>query len=74
MKFGHFSHVWNRPGMTPATRYAQLLRELKLADELGFDYAFAVEHHFSPHESWMPSPAIFCTAAGALLGPRLLRW
>lgn len=65
MQFAHFSHVWNRPGMTPAHRYAQLWRELALADEVGFDYAFAVEHHFSPHESWMPSPAIFCTGAGA---------
>ena len=65
MQFGYFSHVWNRPGMTPAQRYAQLWRELALADELGFDYAFAVEHHFSPHESWMPSPAVFCAGAAA---------
>src|SRR2546423_12366500 len=65
VQFGYFSHVWNRPGMTPAQRYAQLWRELALADEFGFDYAFAVEHHFSPHESWMPSPAGFCAGAAA---------
>ena len=51
MKFAHFTHVWNRPGMTPADRYDQLWRELALADELDFDYGFAVEHHFLPHES-----------------------
>jgi alkanesulfonate monooxygenase SsuD/methylene tetrahydromethanopterin reductase-like flavin-dependent oxidoreductase (luciferase family) len=65
MRFGHFSHVWNKPGMTPAERYHQLWRELTLCDELGFDYGFSLEHHFSPHESWMPSPAIYCAAAAA---------
>ncbi len=38
MKFAHFSHVWNKPGMTPAQRYEQLWRELSLSDELGFDF------------------------------------
>jgi alkanesulfonate monooxygenase SsuD/methylene tetrahydromethanopterin reductase-like flavin-dependent oxidoreductase (luciferase family) len=65
MKLGHFSHVWNKPGMTAAQRYDQLWRELELCDELSFDYAFAVEHHFSPFESWMPSPAVFCASAAA---------
>ena len=37
--------------MTPAQRYEQLWRELQLADELGFDYGFSVEHHFCPNES-----------------------
>jgi len=65
MKFAHFSHVWNKPGMNPAGRYAQLWRELTLSDELGFDYGFCVEHHFNPNESWMPSPSIYCAAAAA---------
>ncbi len=55
MKFAYFSHVWNRPEMAPSDRYDQLWRELALADELDFDYGFAVEHHFLPHESWMTS-------------------
>lgn len=63
MKFAHFSHVWNKPGMNAAERYAQLWRELALSDELGFDYGFCVEHHFNPNESWMPSPSIYCAAA-----------
>jgi alkanesulfonate monooxygenase SsuD/methylene tetrahydromethanopterin reductase-like flavin-dependent oxidoreductase (luciferase family) len=65
MKFAHFSHVWNRPEMTPAERYEQLWRELALCDELGYDYGFAVEHHFRPYESWMPSPPVYCTGAAA---------
>src|SRR3990170_6893539 len=65
MKFAHFSHVWNKPGMTTAQRYAQLWRELERCDEHGFDYAFSVEHHFAPQESWMPSPAAYAAAAGA---------
>ena len=48
MKFAHFSHAWNKPGMTPAQRYEQLWRELALADKLGFDFGFTVEHHFNP--------------------------
>lgn len=62
MKFAHFSHAWNKPGMTPADRYQQLWSELSLADELGFDYGFTVEHHFNPQESWMVSPPVYCTA------------
>jgi len=65
MKFGHFSHVWAKPGLTAGQRYQQLWRELQLADELGFDYGFCVEHHFRPEESWMPSPNLYAVAAGA---------
>lgn len=65
MKFAHFSHVWNRPGMVPAERYDQLWRELELADQVGFDYGFAVEHHFLPYESWMTSPTVYCTGGAA---------
>ena len=65
MKFAHFSHVWAKPGMTPHERYEQLWRELSLCDEVGFDYAFCVEHHFRPDESWMSSPSLYAVGAGA---------
>ena len=68
MKFAHFSHVWNKPGMTAAQRYEQLWRELAACDELGFDFGFTVEHHFNPNESWMPSPSIYCSGAAARTG------
>jgi alkanesulfonate monooxygenase SsuD/methylene tetrahydromethanopterin reductase-like flavin-dependent oxidoreductase (luciferase family) len=65
MKFAHFSHVWAKPGMTPHQRYEELWRELALCDDLGFDYAFCVEHHFRPDESWMSSPSLFAVGAAA---------
>jgi alkanesulfonate monooxygenase SsuD/methylene tetrahydromethanopterin reductase-like flavin-dependent oxidoreductase (luciferase family) len=65
MKFAHFSHAWAKPGMTPHERYEQLWRELALCDEVGFDYAFCVEHHFRPDESWMSSPSLYAVGAGA---------
>lgn len=65
MKFAHFAHVWGKPDMTPHQRYEQLWRELEVADALGFDYCFCVEHHFRPDESWMPTPSIFVAGAGA---------
>nr|NIO09346.1 LLM class flavin-dependent oxidoreductase [Deltaproteobacteria bacterium] len=64
MKFAHFSHCWNKPGMTAAQRYEQLWRELTLADELGFEFGFTVEHHFNPKESYMVSPPVYCAAGG----------
>jgi alkanesulfonate monooxygenase SsuD/methylene tetrahydromethanopterin reductase-like flavin-dependent oxidoreductase (luciferase family) len=65
MKFAHFAHVWCKPGMTPRDRYEQLWRELELCDELGFDYGFCVEHHFTPHESWMSAPSLYAVGAAA---------
>lgn len=65
MKFAHFSHVWNKPNMTPAQRYQQLWDELALCDEHGFDYAFVVEHHFRPYEALMPTPSVYCATAAA---------
>jgi len=65
MKFSHFSHIWAKPGMTPRQRYEQLWRELALCDQVGFDHAFCVEHHFRPDESWMSSPSLYAVGAGA---------
>ena len=65
MKFAHFSHVWSKQGMAANERYEQLWRELALADELGFDYGFTVEHHFNPSESLMPCPTLYCAGAAA---------
>jgi alkanesulfonate monooxygenase SsuD/methylene tetrahydromethanopterin reductase-like flavin-dependent oxidoreductase (luciferase family) len=65
VKFGYFTHVWGGPDMTVGQRYEELWRELELADRVGFDYGFSVEHHFTPHESWMPSPPVFVTGGAA---------
>ena len=65
MQFAAFSHVWKKPGMTPHQRYEELWRKLQICDETGFDYAFCVEHHFRPDESWMSAPSLFAVGAGA---------
>jgi alkanesulfonate monooxygenase SsuD/methylene tetrahydromethanopterin reductase-like flavin-dependent oxidoreductase (luciferase family) len=65
VKFAHFSHVWGKPGMTPHQRYEELWRELRLCDELGYDYGFCVEHHFRPDESWISSPSVYIVGAAA---------
>ena len=64
MKFAHFAHIWGKPGMTPHQRYEQLWRELRLCDDLGYDYGFCVEHHCRPDESWMSSPSLYAVGAG----------
>ena len=51
--------------MSAHDRYEQLWRELIQCDELGFDYSFCVEHHFTPHESWMSAPSLYSVGAGA---------
>jgi alkanesulfonate monooxygenase SsuD/methylene tetrahydromethanopterin reductase-like flavin-dependent oxidoreductase (luciferase family) len=65
MKFAHMSHIWRKPGMSHAERYAQLWRELELCDRIGYDYGFAVEHHVDPVESLSPSPPLYVAAAAA---------
>ncbi len=64
MQFSYFTHVWAKPGMSPHRRYEQLWRELELCDQVGFDHAFCVEHHFRPDESWMSAPSLFSVGAG----------
>src|SRR4051812_50077370 len=51
--------------MAPSERFGQLWRELELADRMGFDYGFAVEHHVDPKESLSPSPPLYIAAAAA---------
>lgn len=62
MEFAHFSHVWSIEGMSAADRFELLMQEIEVSDEVGFDYAFCVEHHFTPQESLMSSPSLFAAA------------
>lgn len=64
MQFSYFTHIWAKPDMSPHQRYEQLWRELELCDQVNFDHAFCVEHHFRPDESWMSSPSLFSVGAG----------
>ena len=60
MEFAHFEQIFPRAGETAQARYDQLWREIRLCDELGFDYAFGSIHHLS---HLRPQAAIFATMA-----------
>jgi alkanesulfonate monooxygenase SsuD/methylene tetrahydromethanopterin reductase-like flavin-dependent oxidoreductase (luciferase family) len=65
MKFGLFYELsvprpWTRE--SERTVYNNALEQVKLADELGFDQVWAVEHHFLEEYSHCPAPELFLTA------------
>jgi alkanesulfonate monooxygenase SsuD/methylene tetrahydromethanopterin reductase-like flavin-dependent oxidoreductase (luciferase family) len=45
--------------------YENALEQVRLADELGFDYVWAVEHHFLEEYSHCSAPDLFLTACAA---------
>src|SRR5437870_1671657 len=65
MRFGLFYELsvprpWTRE--SERTVYDNALEQVKLADELGFDQVWAVEHHFLEEYSHCPAPELFLTA------------
>jgi alkanesulfonate monooxygenase SsuD/methylene tetrahydromethanopterin reductase-like flavin-dependent oxidoreductase (luciferase family) len=66
MKFGIFyEHQLPRP-WTPKGEFELLqnsLAEIELADRLGYDYAWEVEHHFLEEYSHSSAPEVFLAAA-----------
>ena len=69
MKFGLFYEIsiprpWTRE--TERTVYNNCLEQVKLADELGFDHVWAVEHHFLEEYSHCSAPELFLTACAVL--------
>jgi luciferase family oxidoreductase group 1 len=66
MKFGVFyEHQLPRP-WTEASEYTLLqnsLEQVALADRLGYDYVWAVEHHFLEEYSHCSAPDVFLAAA-----------
>ena len=66
MKFGIFyEHQLPRPwGETSEQKLFQdALEQVELADNLGIDYAWEVEHHFLEEYSHSSSPEVFLAAA-----------
>lgn len=66
MKFGIFYEMQlPRPWLADSERrlYQDALTQLALADQLGFDYAWEVEHHFLEEYSHSPAPEVFLAAA-----------
>lgn len=56
--FADFDHIAHKNTMSVGERLEEFVLEAKLADELGFDYYFTAEHHFSQDFSLSPSQAV----------------
>ncbi len=66
MKFGIFFELSVPRPFTPTNEalvYGNALEQIRLADELGFDTVWAVEHHFLEEYSHCSAPELFLTAA-----------
>ena len=66
MKFGIFYELqlprpWEPGG--ELRLYQNALDQVELADRLGYDYAWEVEHHFLEEYSHSPAPEVFLGAA-----------
>ena len=66
MKFGIFYELqlprpWHDGG--ELNLYNNALEQVQLADQLGYDYAWQVEHHFLEEYSHSPCPEVFLGAA-----------
>jgi alkanesulfonate monooxygenase SsuD/methylene tetrahydromethanopterin reductase-like flavin-dependent oxidoreductase (luciferase family) len=65
VEFGLFLELSVPRPWTPESErqvYANALEQVRLADELGFDYVWAVEHHFLEEYSHCSAPDLFLTA------------
>src|SRR5215510_6061469 len=65
MKFGVFyEHQLPKPWREgdEARLYREALEQVELADRLGFDYAWEVEHHFLDEYSHSSAPEVFLAA------------
>src|SRR4051812_3362468 len=66
MKFGIFYELQlPRPWVAgdELSLYQNALSQMELADQLGYDHAWVVEHHFLEEYSHSPSPESFLAAA-----------
>ncbi len=66
MRFGIFyEHQLPRPWLqsSEAQLYRQTLEQVELADRLGIDYVWEVEHHFLEEYSHSSAPEVFLAAA-----------
>ena len=66
MKFGIFYELQLPRPWLPDSEwhlYQNALAQLELADQLGYDYAWQVEHHFLEEYSHSPAPEVFLGAA-----------
>ena len=74
MEFGLFMELSvPRPWTADSERqvYENALEQVRLADELGFDYVWAVEHHFLEEYSHCSGPDIFLAGCAATMTKRI---
>jgi alkanesulfonate monooxygenase SsuD/methylene tetrahydromethanopterin reductase-like flavin-dependent oxidoreductase (luciferase family) len=64
MRFGFFDQLPCAAGFTESQRYRDILAQIDLGDELGFDTAWLGELHFSPTFSILANPLMVLAAAG----------
>jgi alkanesulfonate monooxygenase SsuD/methylene tetrahydromethanopterin reductase-like flavin-dependent oxidoreductase (luciferase family) len=62
MEIALWDTFYPRQGVCAADHYDQLLREIQVADELGFQHYWFLEHHFNPRCP-VPSPNLLIAAA-----------
>lgn len=62
MQFGVFYQIPCSEGQTPADRYADVMAQVQLADQLGYDMAWLAELHFARSFSVMPAPLLMAAA------------
>jgi Coenzyme F420-dependent N5,N10-methylene tetrahydromethanopterin reductase and related flavin-dependent oxidoreductases len=62
MRFAIWSPTNPRDGVTHVDLYRQQVREIEIAEELGFQHFWLYEHHVSPSGP-MPSPNLLIAAA-----------
>ncbi len=68
MKFGIFHELATPRPFTAESEMAVVLNALeqvRVADEVGFDTVWAVEHHFLEGYSYLGAPEVFLTACAA---------
>ena len=66
MKFGIFL-LMQSPDMLPSSEiYSNALEQTRMADQLGFDYVVAAEHHFSSY-GFLPSPLMLISTTTSKL-------
>jgi len=66
MKFGIFYELQLPRPWEPESEfrlYQNALDQVELADKLGYDFAWEVEHHFLEEYSHSPAPEVFLAAA-----------
>ena len=61
MYFATFSHIAQKESCSVGERLQEFVAEAKMADDLGLDYMFTTEHHFTGRFSLSPSQAVSLT-------------